>query len=138
MISLASIAKQYQQSLLEKQGSNMQNIHRYALKQIISCHTSQAGALLYHCDPCNFVTTLFPACGHRHCPACQHSANNDWLDKQRQKLLPVDYYPSIIISLVLRCPPNSALLFGIIKNGLIKQCLKRPKKRWIHFLKGIK
>ena len=92
MISLASIAKQYQQSLLEKQGSNMQNIHRYALKQIISCHTSQAGALLYHCDPCNFVTTLFPACGHRHCPACQHSANNDWLDKQRQKLLPVDYY----------------------------------------------
>ena len=25
-------------------------------------------------------------------PACQHQTNNQWLDRQRQKLLPVDYY----------------------------------------------
>lgn len=92
MISLASIAKQYQQQLLDKYGYKMQNTHRYALKQIIACHTSQAGAMLYHCDHCHIVTTLFPSCGHRHCPACQHSSNNDWLHLQRQKLLPVDYY----------------------------------------------
>ena len=92
MISLASIAKQYQQPLLNKYSDKMQNTHRHALKQIIACHTSQAGAMLYHCEHCHLTTTLFPSCGHRHCPACQHSANNDWLDCQRQKLLPVDYY----------------------------------------------
>ena len=92
MISLASIAKQYQQPLLDKYGGKMQNTHRHAIKQIIACHTSQAGAMLYHCDHCHLATTLFPSCGHRHCPACQHKANNDWLDSQRQKLLPVDYY----------------------------------------------
>jgi len=92
MISLASIAKQYQQQLLDKYGYKMQKTHRYALKQIIACHTSQAGSMLYHCDHCHIATTLFPSCVHRHCPACQHAANNDWLDTQRQKLLPVDYY----------------------------------------------
>ena len=92
MLSLASIAKQYQQPFLKKYGSQMQNTHRYALKQIIACHTPQAGAILYHCDHCHLDTTLFPSCGHRHCPACQHKANNDWLERQRQKLLPIDYY----------------------------------------------
>ncbi len=92
MISLASIAKQYQQLLLDKYSDKMQANHRHALQQIIACHTPRAGAMLYHCDHCHLTCTLFPSCGHRHCPACQHSANNDWLDLQRQKLLPVDYY----------------------------------------------
>lgn len=92
MISLASIANQYQQQLLNKYANKMQHAHRRALHQIIACHTPQAGAMLFHCDNCHLATTLFPSCGHRHCPACQHNANNDWLDSQRQKLLPVDYY----------------------------------------------
>ena len=92
MISLASIAQQYQQPLLDKYSEKMKNDHRHALQQIIKCHTPRAGAMLYHCDPCHYATTLYPSCGHRHCPACQHSANNDWLALQRQKLLPVDYY----------------------------------------------
>jgi len=92
MISLALIAEKYQQQLIDKYGDKMQTVHRHALKQIITCHTPRAGAMLYHCDHCHLATTLFPSCGHRHCPACQHSANNDWLDLQRQKLLLVDYY----------------------------------------------
>jgi len=92
MISLASIGKRYQQPLLDKYGCKMQATHRQALRQINACHTPQAGAMLYHCDHCYFTTNLFPSCGHRHCPACQHAANNEWLNNQRQKLLPVDYY----------------------------------------------
>ena len=67
MISLASIAQRYQQSLLDKYGNKMHSEHRYALQQIIACHTPQAGAMLYHCDHCNLACTLFPSCGHRHC-----------------------------------------------------------------------
>lgn len=92
MIKLALIAEKYQQQLLDKYGDKMQSDHRRALQKIISCHTPRAGAMLYHCDHCHHACTLFPSCGHRHCPACQHTANNDWLDLQRQKLLPVDYY----------------------------------------------
>lgn len=92
MISLASVATQYQDDFKKNYGHLMQTIHYRALDKIIQCHTPQAGALLYHCNACDVDTTLYPSCGHRHCPACQHKANNDWLESQRQKLLPVDYY----------------------------------------------
>jgi hypothetical protein len=92
MINLATIGKQCQQQLLNKYGYMLQDTHRHALNKIIACHTSQSGAMLFNCNNCHLATTLFPACGHRHCPACQHAADNDWLDCQRQKLLPVDYY----------------------------------------------
>lgn len=92
MIELASIAKHYQHQLRREYGHIMQAAHHHALKQIIVCHTPQAGAMLYHCDNCATDTLLYPACGHRHCPACQHHANSKWIDLQRQKLLPVEYY----------------------------------------------
>ena len=35
----------------------------------------------------------FPlSCGHRFCPQCQNEAVEQWLERQRAKLLPVDYY----------------------------------------------
>ena len=40
MISLASIAQRYQQSLLDKYGNKMHSEHRYALQQIIACHNT--------------------------------------------------------------------------------------------------
>lgn len=92
MINLATIAQQYQAEFERDYSDSLQPNHRRALAQIIQCHTPQAGALLYHCDSCGLDSTLYPACGHRSCPACQHKANNDWLDAQRQKLLPVEYY----------------------------------------------
>jgi len=92
MISLASIAKQYRTDFEQHYGNSLNAVHTRALDQIIRCHTPQAGALLYHCDNCQLDQTLYPSCGHRHCPACQHKANSDWLARQRQKLLPVDYY----------------------------------------------
>ena len=91
MISLASIAIRYQKKFKQDYGHKLQSVHYRALEKIIQCYTHHAGALLYHFEPCHFDTTLYPSCGHRHCPACQHKANYDWLDSQRQKLLPVDY-----------------------------------------------
>lgn len=92
MTELAHIAKQYREDLVSEYGHVMRPVHHRALKHIIACHTPQAGAMLYHCDDCQNETTLYPSCGHRHCPACQHKSNSDWLALQQQKLLPVDYY----------------------------------------------
>jgi hypothetical protein len=32
------------------------------------------------------------SCGHRFCPRCQHAAGEQWLERQRAKLLPCDYF----------------------------------------------
>lgn len=92
MIKLAQIAKHYHDACKQKYATQMKAVHHQALKQIMACHTPQAGAMLYHCDECQTDNTLYPSCGHRHCPACQHKSNSDWLALQQQKLLPVDYY----------------------------------------------
>jgi hypothetical protein len=92
MIELAQIARQYQNAFTQKYATQMKGVHHQALRQIMACHTPQAGAMLYHCDDCQTNSTFYPSCGHRHCPACQHKSNSDWLALQQQKLLPVDYY----------------------------------------------
>ena len=92
MIKLAQIAEQYHDEVKKKYAKQMKGVHHQALKQIMACHTPQAGAMLFHCDDCQTDNTLYPSCGHRHCPACQHKSNSDWLSLQQQKLLPVDYY----------------------------------------------
>ena len=132
MIELAQVAKYYQDQLLSEYGHVLQASHHRALKQIIACHTPQAGAMLYHCDNCSTDTTLYPSCGHRHYPACQHHANSEWLNLQRQKLLPVDYYMT-----TLRCLINFVTLFSIIKSGHIAPYLKRQNKPLMLFLKVI-
>jgi len=92
MIKLAHVVAYYQDELKQKYAKQIKGVHNQALKRIVACHTPQAGAMLYHCDDCQNNTTLYPSCGHRHCPACQHKSNSDWLALQQQKLLPVDYY----------------------------------------------
>ena len=32
------------------------------------------------------------SCGHRSCNRCQNTDTSEWLERQRQKLLPVDYF----------------------------------------------
>ena len=92
MISLASIATHYRTALTQRYAHLMRPQHHRALSHIIDCHTPQCGELRYHCDGCQHSATYYPSCGDRHCPACQHQCNQNWLAAQQQKLLPVDYY----------------------------------------------
>ena len=42
--------------------------------------------------PCDVETVRFHSCGHRSCPRCQNHDTTLWLERQQQKLLPVDYF----------------------------------------------
>jgi len=92
MITLAQIMRDYQGELKLSYGSVMDHRHYHAMQSIIDCHTPACGQVEYHCTPCLQQQCFCHSCGHRSCPACQHQTNNQWLDRQRQKLLPVDYY----------------------------------------------
>jgi len=92
MMTLAELVERYQPELERQHGSQLTADHHAALNAIRTCHTPARGELDYRCDDCRAIRIAFPSCGHRSCPACQHSTNNQWLDRQRQKLLPVTYY----------------------------------------------
>lgn len=92
MIPLAQILRDHQQTLQQAMGDLMRTEHHAAITSILACHTPECGEVRYQCASCQQLQQAYPSCGHRSCPACQHGANSQWLERQRQKLLPVDYF----------------------------------------------
>ncbi|WP_163388162.1 IS91 family transposase, partial [Endozoicomonas acroporae] len=56
------------------------------------CRTTASGMTLLECNACQFREQKPLSCGHRHCNRCQNTDTSEWLQRQRQKLLPVEYF----------------------------------------------
>ncbi len=61
-------------------------------QNILNCHTPALGGLDYACDQCGSHYLRYHSCRHRHCPQCQQTASNRWVEHREQDLLPVPYY----------------------------------------------
>jgi len=61
-------------------------------RHILACRTAAMGGERLHCDQCRHEQPLYYACRDRHCPRCQQSASQRWVDKQRQWVAPVHYF----------------------------------------------
>ncbi|MGI9273766.1 MAG: IS91 family transposase [Endozoicomonas sp.] len=92
MTSLASVMEQYQAEFLKEYGHRLLSSQKKALRDIISCRTPAAGIALLKCTGCGRRDMQPMSCGHRSCPGCQHFQGTQWLERQRKKLLPVDYF----------------------------------------------
>ena len=91
-MSLADTAARYRTDFLRGYGHRMSDEHRHALSAIIHCRTEHYGQLRWRCGECEQTLHLYRSCGHRSCPRCQNQDNEQWLVRQQQKLLPVDYF----------------------------------------------
>jgi hypothetical protein len=63
-----------------------------ALEAILQCRTPALGGELYLCDQCRTAHYSYHSCGNRHCPKCHGQQTEEWLEKQRSRLLPCSYY----------------------------------------------
>jgi hypothetical protein len=61
------------------------------LSAIERCRTAELGGHRLHCDTCNTDTLAYNSCRNRHCPKCQASAAERWLEAQEANILPVPY-----------------------------------------------
>lgn len=89
---LADIVAQFETPLIERYGARLLPSARRALAAIKHCRHPDAPQLLAACATCPATATIAHACGHRACPRCQHHDTEQWLARQRQRLLPVDYF----------------------------------------------
>lgn len=78
-------------ALTEQYGRRLLPSHRKALDAMLACR-SHCGDVLLHCDDCGRHNSLPLSCGHRSCPQCQNHLSHLWLERQKQKLLPVEYF----------------------------------------------
>lgn len=91
-MQLASILNQYQDAFMNKYRSRILPSHLRAIHAIRRCRTPDAGQLLVQCSGCGHIEWRPLSCGHRNCPQCQNHDTSLWLDRQQEKLLPVEYF----------------------------------------------
>ncbi len=91
-MELKSIIQEYKTALIKKHGDKLLLSQYKAMHSIERCRTAQSGQLYVQCKQCAHAHWTPLSCGHRFCPTCQNHEVNQWLDRQKQKLLPVEYF----------------------------------------------
>ncbi len=86
-IELAEIFKKHRHLLnyLPKQ-------HYKAVNAIVNCRTSALGGHQISCKSCDYKKQAFNSCRNRHCPKCQFTGKNNWVEKRTDDLLPCPYF----------------------------------------------
>jgi hypothetical protein len=86
-----------------------------AVRHILRCRTSALGGHIHQCDRCGSEVPMYNSCQTRHCPTCQTSAKEKWLDARLAEVLPVQYFhvvftlPHLLNALI---DANRTLLLG--------------------------
>ena len=92
MTELAEVFRRYGSQYLTKYGDKIIPRHLQAMRDIQRCRTEELGGHVYHCPKCDEDHYLYHSCRNRHCPKCQHDRGQEWLEKQKELLLPAPYF----------------------------------------------
>jgi len=63
-----------------------------AARHILRCRTAALGGHIHACEQCGSQVPVYNSCQTRHCPSCQASARQKWLDARLGDVLPVQYF----------------------------------------------
>jgi len=92
MMDLTAIIERYQGRFRDHYASRITPDLRNALSAVLDCCSARYGEMVLNCSSCHWQQTRFHSCGHRSCHRCQHHDTTRWLERQTQKLLPVEYF----------------------------------------------
>ena len=87
------------------------------MSAIEQCRSAALGGHVLRCDGCGTDQVAYNSCRNRHCPKCQSSAAQRWLDARQADLLPVEYYHLVF---TLPAPiadvgyQNKAVVYGLL------------------------
>lgn len=62
------------------------------MRDLMQCRTAALGGHVDVCTHCESLRIAYNSCRNRHCPKCGTLAKLEWLEKQKQNLLPVPYF----------------------------------------------
>ena len=62
------------------------------LHAIEQCRTASLGGHIDACDHCGHLRISYNSCRNRHCPKCQNTNRERWIEAQEKNLLPATYF----------------------------------------------
>lgn len=87
---LAQIVRRFRDAFEQKHRPLRQ--HLRVLDAIALCRTAALGGHADECDACGHIRISYNSCRNRHCPKCQGTQREKWIEARGQKLLPVRYF----------------------------------------------
>ena len=87
---LAEIIDRFGDDFQEKHSPN--SYVKRTLSALKRCRTSSLGGHVDKCDECGHVRISYNSCRNRHCPKCQNTQREAWVEDRKQDLLPVPYF----------------------------------------------
>ncbi len=132
-MDIATIFRSYFGNYVKRFGTRIPSFHLKAVNAIINCRTSVMGGDVYYCDACRKFHYSYHSCKNRHCPKCGSNDSEKWLEKQKQKMLPVDYFMvTFTIPQELRfiCRSHQKLFYSIMfkaSSEALKTLLNDPR-----------
>jgi hypothetical protein len=119
-MTLQHIAEQYRDRFVRQYGHRLNTEQWSALNALGGCRQGPYGDLLWACRDCPQSVSTLRSCGHRFCNQCQNQSTEHWLQRQRQKQLPVHYYMvTFTLPYELR---GLAMAYRKIVYGLLIRC----------------
>ncbi|WP_462271364.1 IS91 family transposase [Desulfobacter sp.] len=97
---LSPIIEEYYDAFLDRYGDTALPEQIKALNAMLSCRTPDAGKIYTVCPDCNHTQQHPLSCGNRNCPHCQNHETSQWIDRQQNKQLPVQYF---MVTFTLPC-----------------------------------
>jgi hypothetical protein len=113
-LELADIFRAHGPAWREQQHGHLSFAQLQVMSAIEQCRTAALGG---HLLRCGIDQISYNSCRNRHCPKCQNSAAQRWLDARQADLLPVEYYhvvftlPAPIADIAYQ---NKAELYGLL------------------------
>jgi hypothetical protein len=90
---------------------------RRVMTAIEICRTEALGGHVERCEDCAHMRVAYNSCRNRHCPKCQWSAAERWMEARKAELLPVPYFhvvftlPAKIAAIAFQ---NKAKVYGLL------------------------
>lgn len=100
---------------------------RQVLRNIEQCRTRALGGHKDTCQSCGHVRFSYNSCRDRHCPKCQSLKKDEWLERRKERLLPIPYFhvvftiPEELNPLAIR---NKRFIYGLLFDTAAKTLQK--------------
>ena len=101
-------------------------MQRKVLRNILRCRTAELGGHVYRCEGCDYEENSYNSCRDRHCPKCQGSKAQQWVEERTNELLPVSYFHTVFTlphkfhALVLH---NQRLMYNLLFQAVSRTLL---------------
>jgi hypothetical protein len=116
-LEVADIFRTHGPAWRQAQRSHLSLGQLKVMTAIEQCRSAALGGHVLRCQDCQRLQVAYNSCRNRHCPKCQATAAQRWLDARQADLLPVDYFhvvftlPAPISEIAYY---NKAVLYGLL------------------------